>query len=414
MRDLLLHWFGGLAVVSVLLQGLACSAEPDPLGAGRDAAVTETLRIASFNTALSRETPGALREAITAGNDAKVAGVVEVLRRVRPDVVLLLEVDHGAGEALRDRLALPDDVHEGLAPIVYRFVYEPEVNTGQPSGHDLDRDGKVQGPGDAYGWGNYPGHYGFVLLSNVPIDAEAIRTFRTMRWLDLPEHVMPAAWYGDVADHVRLSSKTHADVPIVVDGPDGRPHRLHLLLSHPTPPVFDGPEDRNGKRNHDEVALWSRYLDGEVLADDAGVVGSLDADASAVVLGDLNADPHDGDSFGEALRQLLEHPRLDGEAKPRSDGAVQASVAQGGMNAEHRGPAELDTADFPDAPPRGPGNLRVDYVLPPRGASGWAVSASGVFWPADGEPGAEASRMSDHRLVWVDLKLPELPGAEAQ
>ena len=35
---------------------------------------------------------------------------------------------------------------------------------------------------------------------------------------------------------------------------------FHLLASHPTPPVFDGDEDRNGKRNHDEVRLIADYI----------------------------------------------------------------------------------------------------------------------------------------------------------
>ena len=35
---------------------------------------------------------------------------------------------------------------------------------------------------------------------------------------------------------------------------------IHTLVSHPTPPVFDGPEDRNGTRNHDEIRLWSDYV----------------------------------------------------------------------------------------------------------------------------------------------------------
>ncbi|MEL7174364.1 MAG: endonuclease/exonuclease/phosphatase family protein, partial [Pseudomonadota bacterium] len=81
--------------------------------------------------------------------------------------------------------------------------------------------------------------------------------------------------------------------------------------------------------------------------------------------------------------------------------------AQGAGNGRQKGPAAQDTADWRDTP--GPGNLRVDYVLP---ASGFEVMASGVFWPAPGEPGAPLMRAgkrpasSDHRLVWVDIRLP--------
>lgn len=379
----------------------------------------EVLRIAVFNTALSRDEPGSLAEIIgdagvfSSGDDRprdpEVGAIAEVLARVNPSVVVLLEVDRDAAKRLAFGLLthLPEGDWQ-MEEVAYFQTYAPQVNTGDPSGVDLDRDGEVGGPGDAYGWGNYPGHYGFVVLTkhDVAINGEAIRTFRKLRWLDLPGHVMPVDWYGDAAEHVRLSSKTHADVPIEIAG-----SRLHLLISHPTPPVFDGPEDRNGRRNHDEVEFWVKYLNGVAFRDDAGVTASLPEDASAVVLGDLNADPYDGDSFGHAIHRLIAHPRLNGEAitTPASEGAAEAAEQQGGVNAEHAGPPQFDTADFPDSPPRGPGNLRVDYVLPPavaEGAVGWRLLNAGVFWPKQGEPGAEAARASDHRLVWIDLQVP--------
>ena len=54
---------------------------------------------------------------------------------------------------------------------------------------------------------------------------------------------------------VRLSSKSHWDVPVKVGG-----HTVHVLASHPTPPTFDGEEDRNGRRNHDEIRFWADYV----------------------------------------------------------------------------------------------------------------------------------------------------------
>ncbi len=55
---------------------------------------------------------------------------------------------------------------------------------------------------------------------------------------------------------LRLSSKSHWDIPLQIGGAI-----VHVLTAHPTPPVFDGPEDRNGCRNHDEIRLWSDYID---------------------------------------------------------------------------------------------------------------------------------------------------------
>lgn len=366
---------------------------------------TNAVRFATFNAALSRDTPDGLALAIARGNDDKLRSIAEIIQRVRPDVLLINEFDFDpTGETARafqrSYLAVSQ---AGAMTLEYPHVYAPRVNTGEPTGLDLNNDGKTQGPADAHGWGNYPGHYGMLVLSRYPLDLSNARALRLIKWADLPDHVMPADHYSDEAHRtLRLSSKTHADVPVQLPGNK----TVHLLISHPTPPVFDGPEDRNGRRNHDEITLWGRYLDGVALTDDAGVTAALEADAAVVVLGDLNADPHDGDSFGEALPRLLAHPRLAGDVKPSSEGARQASTTQGQINAQHDGPAELDTADFPDAPPRGPGNLRVDYVLPPAARTGWRVLDAGVFWPAEGQPGAEAARVSDHRLVWVDLAPP--------
>ena len=74
------------------------------------------------------------------------------------------------------------------------------------------------------------------------------------------------------------------------------------------------------------------------------------------------------------------------------------SEQQGGINAQHRGDPALDTGDFND---ESTGNLRIDYVLP---SESLEIVASGVFWPAPGEDGAELADASDHHLVWVDVR----------
>jgi hypothetical protein len=212
------------------------------------------------------------------------------------------------------------------------------------------------------------------LLSRLPV-AEA-RTFRLH------------PWRGDR----RLSSRSHWDVAILLPGGP----RLHLLAASPTPPLFAA---ENPDRNADEIAFWIPYLSGAPVTDDAGRAAPLAA-APAVVLGNLNADPHDGAGHREAIASLLAHPRLQ-DPRPASPGAAAAA------DPGHAGPPALDTADWPggDGPgENGPGNLRTDYVLPTRDL---AVAASGVAWPAPGAPLAAAAAMaSAHRLVWVDLALP--------
>ena len=77
------------------------------------------------------------------------------------------------------------------------------------------------------------------------------------------------------------------------------------------------------------------------------------------------------------------------------------AAARDSANAGQRGDPALDTADWPEAD--GPGNLRVDLVLPSRDLT---LRASGVLWPAPGAPLAEAvAAASRHRLVWVDVEV---------
>lgn len=357
------------------------------------------LRIATFNMSLNRDGPGVLARELETAPSRQAQAAVSVLRQVRPDIVLLNEVDYDpegkALDALAELLAAPGE----LLPLDYPYRFAGPVNTGQPTGLDLDGDGRTDGPADAQGFGRFPGQYGMVILSRMPIDTEAARTFRTVRWQEMPENQLPLAYYRDTAPALFLSSKAHWDVPVRVGD-----RRLHLLASHPTPPVFDGPEDRNGRRNADEIRFWQLYLDDEERVfpvDDDGSAGGFAGDAPFVILGDLNADPLDGSGIAEAIAALLADPRVQ-DPLPASTGGRAASLSQGYANARHRGDPTLDTADWRDRP--GPGNLRVDYVLP---AAGLEVLGAGVFWPDLGEPGAlEAKAASDHRLVWVDVVLP--------
>ena len=193
----------------------------------------------------------------------------------------------------------------------------------------------------------------------------------------------------------RLSSKSHWDIPINVGG-----KIIHLLASHPTPPAFDGDEDRNGKRNHDEIRLFADYVGGncDYLYDDAGKKGGLAAGSHFVIVGDQNADPKDGASYDHAAKQLLNHPLVNSSLAPKSTGGAAHAAEQGGMNVSQTGNPAEDTADFGD---HSVGNLRVDYCLPSKTL---AVIDSGVYWPAPGEDGEDLTKATDHRLVWIDIE----------
>ena len=363
-----------------------------------------TVRIATFNANLVRQGAGVLIKDIAA-RDPQVLGVAEILLRIRPDVVLLNEIDHDPGGVAVERFAALLAEGVGALPgLDYPYRFTAESNTGVPSGHDLDGDGRTMGPGDALGFGRFPGQYGMAILSRLPLGPA--RTFRTLPWAAAPGAEPPRNpdgtpfWPDEVWRALPLSSKSHWDVPVALPGGG----KMHLLASHPTPPVFDGPEDRNGLRNAAEIAFWAEYLDGGPFLDDTGEMAALAPDAAAVVLGDLNLDPVDGDGRREAIHRLLGHPRLQ-DPLPASPGGAPAAAAQGGANAGQEGNPALDTADFRDD---SPGNLRVDFVLPSQGLE---VTGAGVFWPAPDDPLAalvaerkDERASSDHRLVWVDVR----------
>ena len=369
------------------------------------------MRVATYNTSLySEEAGGLIRE--LEGDSSHARKIAAVLQQVRPDLVLLNEfdydADHRAADLFQQRyleIAQPG----GGEPLRYPYRYLATVNTGVPSGLDLDGNGTVGTAGrdrgnDAWGYGLHPGQYGMLVLSKYPIDNAQVRTFQNLRWSNLPGALRPMnPAYGkpfhtdEVWKQLRLSSKSHWDVPVRT--PQGT---LHFLVSHPTPPVFDGPEDRNGKRNHDEIRLWSEYLtpgDKPWLCDDRGECGGLPAGARCVIAGDLNNDPVDGDGLHEAIVELIENPRVLRHATPRSEGGGETARAYAVKGISHRGSPEHVTGDF------GPrtGAMRLDYVLP---STGFNLLGSGVFWPLAQSPEAAIADGSDHHLVWVDLQQP--------
>ncbi|GAA0192362.1 endonuclease/exonuclease/phosphatase family protein [Cytobacillus oceanisediminis] len=363
-----------------------------------------SVRFATFNASLNRPAEGDLRRDLTTDANAQARAVAETIQRARPDVLVLQEVDHDP-EALRllarNYLARG---WNGAEPIRYRNTFTAPVNTGVPTGLDLNGDGTTDGPDDAYGFGAFPGQYGMAVLSRYPIDAKRIRTFQKQLWKDMPGNRMPSGYYSpEAVDVLRLSSKSHWDVPVKV----GR-RSVHLLVSHPTPPVFDGPEDRNGRRNADEIRFWADYVgsprQARWIRDDSGRRGGLSPAAPFVVAGDLNSDPVDGDSLPGAANQLLDLPRVNTSVTPSSEGAVEAARLQGGANDAHRGDPRFDTADFAEPP----GNIRADYVLPSRDLR---IRDARVFWPTQADPlsrltGTFPFPASDHRLVWVDVDRP--------
>lgn len=331
------------------------------------------LRIAVWNVELTRQGPGLLLRDIRGGNDPQVAAVVAGLVALNADTVLLTGFDFDregrALGALADRLAAAE------RPYPYRFSLRP--NTGMATGLDLDGDGRFGGPRDAQGWGRFAGEGGMAILSRLPLDEGAVIDHSALLWRDLPGGI-PPQMPPEVAAIQRLSTTGHWEVPVIL--PDGG--RLTLLAFHASPPVFDGPEDRNGRRNHDEAAFWLQRL--------AGAFGPPPA-APFVLLGTANLDPADGEGRRDAIDALLASPALQ-DPEPRG--------TSGRTEPGQTGDPALDTALFDP----GPGGLRVEILLP---SADLRVTASGVLWPPDTDPlAATLATAGRHRPVWVDLTLP--------
>lgn len=377
-----------------------------PVGANSEGRV---IRVATFNVSMEGgnyvgkgRTPSGheLPAALSNSDHPQISNIAEIIQRVRPDIILLNEFDFHSDPAqgvlpfLERYLQQPQ---AGTEAIDYPYFYQGPVNTGVDSGMDLDRDGKASGTGnDAFGFGLYPGQYGMLLLSRFPIDFESIRSFQLFKWKDMPNNLMAGMrtqnnelWYPDaVQEHLRLSSKSHWDIPVRINGAT-----VHVLASHPTPPVFDGPEDRNGRRNHDEIRFWVDYISGEDQAayvyDDQSNRGGL-VDPRFVVLGDLNASMEEGDARREGISALLAHKKVRRGLIPSSDGG-RANNADSRFSPTH-------TASW---------GMRADYVIPSK--AGWRAIDAGVFWPAPEDPlrrlVKSRNSSSDHRLVWMDLEL---------
>lgn len=395
-----------LTLAVALLCG-GCAQTPERANAMPDAPAP--LRLATYNTSLYSDQAGGLIAELE-GDSAHARKIAAVLQQVRPDLVLLNEFDyddaHRAADLFQQRyleFAQPG----GGEPLHFAYRYLAPVNTGVPSGLDLDNNGEIGGEGrnrgnDAWGYGLHPGQYGMLVLSRYPIDEARVRSFQLLKWSSLPGAIRPVdprtgtSFHSDaVWSQLRLSSKSHWDVP--VNTPDGV---VHALVSHPTPPVFDGPEKRNVARNHDELKLWQDYLspgDKPWLCDDQKRCGGLPEQARFVILGDLNNDPVDGDGRHEGILGLLEHPRVLRHATPSSTGGKQTSLAYAEKGISRRGAPQHATGDF------GPksGTMRLDYVLP---SVGFDYVGGGVYWPAQGTPEAAIADGSDHHLVWADVK----------
>lgn len=395
------RWLAPVATLLVLACAPAASRSHD------------TVRIAVFNIRVLSTAKILEVDSTGKGINPQLIAAAEIIQRVRPDILLLNELWHdyatvaqGGGLDENARRFVRAYLNRGDAAIDYPYTFAAPCNTGKLSGFDLNGDGVTATPADtgtapyaddSWGWGMRPGEFSIGVLSRYPIDAAHARTFRTFLWKDLPGNHMPQGFYPAAAvARMPLSSKSHWDLPVRVGTAV-----IHVFASVPTPGIFDGPEDRNGRRNFDEIRFWTRYIDGDsAIYDDSGQRGGFDGNAPFVIVGDLNAYAGQDTRFEgkAAIAQLLEHARVqDTGAWMTSSGALMGAMP---------GPP-----DFPERRTLIAGDFvqRFDYVLPSRNLK---VVGGGVYWPSASEDSVGALRAdaaSDHRLGWVDVRLGAAP-----
>lgn len=329
--------------------------------------MADPLRIATYNIGFWGKGPGLVLQSLQRGGTPAQIAAVQVIAKLDADVLLLTGIDYDQNgqtlAALEKRL--------DLAGAAYPYQLPLRPNTGIATGLDLNGNGILGEPSDAQAYGRWAGEGGMGILSRYPIDSANIRDFSGMLWKDLPGNLMPP----DTPATQLLSTSGAYEVPILLPGGKA----VRLLAYYASPPIFDGPEDRNGRRNHDETTFWLHLL--------AGDLKFSQPQPPFVIIGQPNLDPFDGSGRRQAIDDLLHHPALQ-DPKPRG-GSTRHDPGQSGDPA-------LDTALFPKI-----GGLRVEMILP---SVDLQVSASGVLWPPEDDPMAvvlaEASR---HHPLWVDI-----------
>lgn len=337
-------------------------------------ASAESLRIALWNIELERRGPGLLLRDILSGKDAQVEASLAVIAALKADVLLLagFDYDHDllAAKAFARRLT-----ESGTS---YPHLFSRRSNRGLPTGLDLDGDGRRGTARDAQGYGHFSGQSALLLLSNRRIDEAGLRDFSTLLWRDLPNALLPDDMTAEARDLQRLSTTGHYELPLLLE--NGRD--LRLLFWHATPPVFDGPEDRNGRRNHDETAFWLALLGGRLTVPPP--------EPPFLILGTANLDPEDGDGRREAIRSLLSHPDLL-DSLPKWPEAPPEPA--------HRGDPQLDTALLSEI-----GGLRLEVMLTSQDIP---LRRSGILRADPESPfGQTLARASRHFPIWLEIDLP--------
>ena len=372
----------------------------------------------------------------TAEKIIQIRNVAAIIQKNRPNVIMMSEFNNdGTGDDLsalngfqENYLSVAQSLdgaggEANLEPITFSYLDSYSTNTGLVSDLDLNNNGTGGDDYDTWGFGLYHGQYAFALMSQYEIDTDNTRTFQTFKWKDLEGQSIPTItvcdgsytipdgmscgdnWYTDSEwEQVRLSSKNHVDAPIIIPTENGN-EVIHLLMSHPTPPVYD--TGKNLAQNAAEVNFWNQYINNkDFFYDDNGITGGLAENEKFIIMGDQNLDPVDGDGEMAVMQALHDDPSINqgvtnGEFYPTSEGATEYATDE---SIDHPSPTRI-TSTF---------GLNVDYVLP---SANIDVIDSGVYWPTSDDEGrlllnderigngTGKDISSDHRITWIKINL---------
>jgi 3-phytase len=219
------------------------------------------IRFAQFNASLNRNADGQLindlsnpvipdtraigapdspnrNQALRVQQAKNAAGIIQ---RNNPDVLLINEFDFNTTNPSKAVELFIDNFlkvgQNGASPVDYKYFYIAPSNTGISSDFDLNNNGNIvssitDGIGDtgygddSFGFGNFPGQFGMVVLSKYEIDTANVRTFQNFLWKDLPGNLLtndptidnPATpvnenlngfYSAAEIEKLRLSSKSH-------------------------------------------------------------------------------------------------------------------------------------------------------------------------------------------------------------
>ena len=113
----------------------------------------QKVRFATFNIAMGLQSEGELHQRLASGQDEALKKVAAVIQRVRPDVLLLNEFDwyelDSAVLFINNYLDTPQFGNEAIS---YAHALNGAVNTGWDSGLDLNGNGVLGEPQDAWGF----------------------------------------------------------------------------------------------------------------------------------------------------------------------------------------------------------------------------------------------------------------------